>query len=143
MAAGDYLIVVHTDAAGTRGRGRRTGQPSLSLPLTVTLPPLPDLELVSVTAPASAHPGRPLSIQWTVRNAGTVTAPPAWVDRVYLSADGTLNGATLIGSVTRTASLPVGGQYDAGLNLEPARLGRRRLLRDRRRGRPERDVRSG
>src|SRR5262249_51539149 len=72
-----------------------------------------DLVVGSVNGPTAAQPGRPVTVSWAVDNVSTLTAGGPWVDRVYLSTTGSVTGATLLGSVTRTAALPGGGHYTA------------------------------
>ena len=57
----------------------------------------PDLTLTALTMPATGATGRPLAISHTVKNAGPAPAGPFTV-RFYLSGDGTLNGAVLLGA---------------------------------------------
>src|SRR5262249_28875480 len=45
-------------------------------------------------------------------NIGDAATSSSWVDRVYLSANGQLAGATLLASVTRPADLAPGAHYD-------------------------------
>jgi hypothetical protein len=47
-----------------------------------------------------------------VVNNGDSAAAAPWVDRIYLSPDGTLNGAVQLGEVFRGTSLTVGAHYD-------------------------------
>src|SRR5262249_30552075 len=45
-------------------------------------------------------------------NAGDAATSASWVDRVYLSTNGQLAGATLLASVTRPADLAPSDHYD-------------------------------
>ena len=54
-----------------------------------------------------------MTVEWTVTNTGPGAAQAPWVDLVYLSASGTLAGATLLASVTRASDLAPQGRYDA------------------------------
>ena len=118
---GDYLVVVITDAADSVGEVDELDNRA-SAPISVTAPPLPDLDLVMVTASATAHPGQPFTVQWTVSNHGQVSAGADWADRVYLSNDGTLSGATLLDTVPGPGVLEAGGQYDAELTVNAPSL---------------------
>ncbi len=64
-----------------------------------------DLVAVSVTGPTTARPGDAVSVSWTVRNDGDV-ASGSWVDRLYLSTNGQVAGATLLVSAPRTGLAP-------------------------------------
>ncbi|MBL8339550.1 MAG: pre-peptidase C-terminal domain-containing protein, partial [Rhodoferax sp.] len=66
-------------------------------PTTILLTPPPDLEVMRVTTGGSALAGNPFSVTWQVGNFGAeATRNNYWVDRVYLSLDGTLDGADIL-----------------------------------------------
>jgi hypothetical protein len=74
----------------------------------------PDLQVVSVTNPATGNAGQTVSVSWVVENRGASPAgPDAWVDRVYLNPSPTfdLNTALLLGSFTHNGSLAVNASY--------------------------------
>ena len=50
-----------------------------------------DLEVTSLTAPATAISQSNVPIDWTVKNSGDQTAPTDWFDHIYLSTDATLD----------------------------------------------------
>lgn len=53
----------------------------------------PDLQLESITVPASATQGQNITITWTVKNVGaTTTGPTSWKDRIRLSIANDLKG---------------------------------------------------
>ncbi|MBK9137279.1 MAG: Ig-like domain-containing protein [Verrucomicrobia bacterium] len=79
-----------------------------SVPLALDLPPLPDLAVTDLIAPASAAPGVPLALVWTVTNAGTAVATGPWTETVYLSGDTNLGSDMLLGSFTVTNVLTAG-----------------------------------
>jgi subtilase family serine protease len=80
-------------------------------PIAVSLAPAPDLMVSDVTAPAQAQPGQLVSLSWTVTNTGEAAARAPWTDRVYVSADGTLTGAVLLGEFTRSTGVEQGATY--------------------------------
>lgn len=85
-------------------------------------PPV-DLQVVSVTPAPSMQPGQAQTVSWEVRNAGTGQARQPWVDQVFLSRSGSLNGAIYLGSVTRTSNVAAQAHYTASLNFTvPASL---------------------
>ena len=115
VAAANYYIIVVADSSGSQGESNEGNNVMSSTAVTVTAP---DLEVVSVTAPATAAPGQTVTLSWTVRNAGTtVAAPGLWSDAVYLSSDATFNPAAdlLAGSFTvfEFSPLAPGGEYTA------------------------------
>jgi len=85
-------------------------------PIDVTLKPSPDLVVTAVTGPPDAQPGQTRPFSFTASNAGPGSAEAPWTDRVYLSPDGTLNGATSVKTITREVDLPGtdsgGGTYE-------------------------------
>ena len=90
-------------------------------PINVTRRPEPDLQVTAVTAPSSGQPGQPIVVQWTVTNvadgAHDGPAEGSWVDRVYLSTDGTLNNATVLAEVSREGPLPKGENYPESVEV--------------------------
>ena len=92
--------------------------------------PSSDLEMVSVSAPDTAHFGETIDIAWVVRNIGTDPAPEEWSDRIWLSADTVLNSGDVLlhtedagvsplpeqatYSRTRTVPLPLSPSLAAG-----------------------------
>lgn len=96
---GSYLIVVTTDINGTLNE-ESTADNKVTRPITLNIPPLPDLTVSNVQAPEQAFAGGPVNISWQVNNIGDAAAvddaeehghPWQWRDRVYLSRDQVLN----------------------------------------------------
>lgn len=82
------------------------------LPLEILLTQPVDLVAGIVSIPAGAVPGAPLSITYSVLNAGTLVALGGWTDAVYLSTDDVWDvGDALLGRVNRNADLGVGQFY--------------------------------
>src|SRR5262249_9562967 len=86
-------------------------------PIDVTRRPDPDLQVSSVTGPDSGQPGQTVSVTWTVTNAGPGLAHGPWIDKVFLSSDGTLTNAVLLRSVTHSVDLSSGSSYDASATV--------------------------
>ena len=51
------------------------------------------------------------TVTWTVDNIGDAAAAGTWVDRIYLTANGTLADAVLVASVTQNRNLAAGTGY--------------------------------
>ncbi|UUX95433.1 CARDB domain-containing protein [Aquabacterium sp. J223] len=86
--------------------------------ITVGLPPLPDLRVTDIVAPASAFTGAEVPLRWTVTNEGTAALTGSWTDSIYLSADGTIDGSDrFLGSFSIEASLAAGGSLERVQNL--------------------------
>ena len=63
----------------------------------IALTPPPDLEVLSVTAPVNGQAGHTVNVSWSVANYGSEpTRNNYWVDRVYLSADNTLDAGDIV-----------------------------------------------
>ena len=94
---------------------------------TVTARQYPDLRTSGVTVPPQASGGGELTVGWTVSNAGPVAASAdgGWVDRIVLSADGTLGNAddVVLGEVARPGALAANSSYAASATFAlPANL---------------------
>jgi len=105
-ASGDRYLVVAADAGGAVPEGyQETNNTAVSSkPIRVLSP---DLEAVSVAFSGNPVFGGSILVSWTVRNRGTAPATASWVDRVYLSPDGTLNNAIVLGTEASGASSPL------------------------------------
>jgi hypothetical protein len=67
---GNYTLFVVTDSKNNvyEQGGEENNQTAIALPITLTSPP--DLQVISVDAPAQGNTGQPLTLNWTVKNAG-------------------------------------------------------------------------
>jgi subtilisin family serine protease/subtilase family serine protease len=74
---------------------------------TLTLGPLPDLQVTAVTAPATAAVGRPLSLKATVRNTDLAAAAASTL-QFYLAAVGVLTGGERLLATRPTPALAAG-----------------------------------
>src|SRR5690606_9698104 len=109
--AGEYTLFVQVDSTGIVEESDGVQQTALSL-LTVhaNAPPV-DL-VATVTVPADARTGGPVTATWTVTNAATTTTvETSWVDRIYWSADDSFGGDLLLGTFTHTGALAAGASY--------------------------------
>ncbi len=77
----------------------------------------PDLATTAVTPEtASAAPGQPVTVNYTVTNTGGSTASGSWTDSVYLSVNGALDpNDVLLGRVVHTGDLAAGASYSGQL----------------------------
>jgi hypothetical protein len=110
----DVLNVVFEQAFENNNTGR-TGR--TFTPIAITEKPAPDLLVTVVSIPASAQPGQQVTVNWTVSNQGVGIAAAPWQDRVLFSVDGTVNGATLLATVSHTGNLAASAGYDASANV--------------------------
>ena len=110
LVARQYWIIVVTDANNQVAEpGAEANNTTAGLsPINVTLSPVPDLAAQEIVGPASASTGRPIMVNWTTRNSGLASASGPWKEQVYLSVDGTLTGAALLGTFEYNTSLAFG-----------------------------------
>ncbi len=125
-AAGEYWIIVFTDADDVIYEGADEGN-NVGISTGPIVVQTPDLVVENIDPPSPAYDGEPAQVEWTVRNVGDADAEPAWIDRVYLSADDALNGGdNLLGEYEWSFGLGAGMPYTrsetvtipAGLNGE-------------------------
>jgi hypothetical protein len=119
---GNYYFLVQADAynyvaeVGNEGDNWGSGGPT-----DITLTPPPDLQVTTVNAPNGAFSGQPMNLSWTVTNAGTGrTLETAWYDRVFMSADATLDADDrILGNFYHGGALNAGANYtgSATVNL--------------------------
>lgn len=116
-----YHLLVETDSNRVVLESDELNNFASSGEIEIALPPLPDLAVTDITAPAFALSNQPFEITWTISNEGGSTARGPWFESVSLVAEGSLqtslaldpfefNGEILPGhSVTRsrTIELPV------------------------------------
>jgi protocatechuate 3,4-dioxygenase beta subunit/subtilase family serine protease len=91
--SGDFYVIVVTDAGHQvyehAAENNNSGFRATST--HVNLSPPPDLQVSSVTLPASGIAGQGLPVSWTVANQGSgETVPSSWRDSLYLSEDDVL-----------------------------------------------------
>ena len=116
---GTYRFLMRIDSVGQVFEGAFEGNNTGSTlsPTQIRITPAPDLAVQSVQGPTEAVSGAQVGVTWTVSNEGEAQARAPWTDRIYLSADGTLNGATEIGSLMRTEHLEAGASYTRSMNV--------------------------
>ncbi|WP_295529412.1 CARDB domain-containing protein, partial [uncultured Pseudacidovorax sp.] len=115
---GNYRLLVVTDAEDTvveQGGGNNATAALAATTLTPT--PSPDLAVSAVRVADTAPVGSAVTVTWTLANTGEATASGPWVDRVYLSSDGSLNGAQLLGTLNHSTALAAGAQMDFSLDV--------------------------
>ena len=78
---GAYRLVVQADFGNAQTELDEANN-QVAVPFELTPPPLPDLVVNRVTAPAEARPGEPFELSWEVENRGTAPAAPPWQEGV-------------------------------------------------------------
>ena len=84
---GTYYILVSVDAFQQQPESSESNNVLASAALTLTIPQLPDLVVVDITAPIEALSGQAMQVSWTLKNQGTADATGTWNDYVHLSDD--------------------------------------------------------
>ncbi|MGC8990278.1 MAG: CARDB domain-containing protein, partial [Verrucomicrobiia bacterium] len=104
-APGQYFIVVSADHGDDVPESDELNN-LRSAPIVLSLPPMPDLAVVRVEAPATAQPGGPVALVYAVTNQGAFTAGPVWSETLYLSTNSTGAGLIELATLLFTNSLP-------------------------------------
>ncbi len=114
LAEGNYFVFVEVDGLGQVGEtgGENNNVTRAASGTNVLGAPVPDLVVRQITVPLVARLGDSISIGWTVKNTGGAAAGSPWIDKIYLSKDGGLTGATQLGTLSRDSALGVGEQYE-------------------------------
>ncbi|MEQ8785303.1 MAG: CARDB domain-containing protein [Pirellulaceae bacterium] len=108
LPAGDYYVLVRTDAADVQPELDETNNAGLDGPLALSHPPLPDLQVVSIDAPIEVFAGQQAPVSWTLGNLGDGEAAGTFSDRLYLSFDDQLGSDYFLGTFAFTGVIPAG-----------------------------------
>jgi hypothetical protein len=114
MSAGTYYLTALADAYNNVLELTKTNN-SMSVPITLSFPPLPSLAVSQIVAPAVVNPGKTVSLAWCVTNQGTAaTVSGGWSEAVYFSGQGGVNfnpaqPGSLLATFSFTNDLAVGG----------------------------------
>ena len=106
MNPGSYFIIAAADYANAQSESSEANN-LRSAPITLTLPPLPDSAVASVSAQANALPGQPIEFVWVVTNRGAATAAGTWYENVFVT--NTASGQQSLTMLVFSNSLPAGG----------------------------------
>jgi subtilase family serine protease len=105
---GSYWLIVQTDGGGTVGESDEANN-LRSVPLALTLPPLPDLGVGLVSSPASAVPGQTVMVTWAVTNLGPASVTNGvWQEALSLTNMETGGTPVLLSTFTFTNTLAAG-----------------------------------
>lgn len=104
----NLTLALKVDALNKLAESNEANNQTNSLPIAFTLPQLPDLAVVSITAPANALPGQTVPLAWVVTNRGNATAEAPWTERVFLSADASPGSDRLLATFTLNNPLAAG-----------------------------------
>jgi subtilase family serine protease len=134
FSAGTYYIRVYADDYGGSSHyqpeNNENNNVLYSAGITTVVPPLPDLTVSDVTAPAVMEANKSYTVSWTVHNQGGAYADGQygyWYDRVVLSTDQTFgNGDDVyLAEIYSYDDIAAGGQQtrSASVNIGSNRVG--------------------
>ncbi len=115
--SGPYYMFAVADTSSNVGEKDETNNEALdSQPVDLVLPPPTDLLVSSIDVPSAGTVGSPVTISWTVHNAGGADAQGSWNDSAYLSSDTKWDLADKkIGLVRHSGTVAGGADYTATL----------------------------
>ncbi|MCB9245788.1 MAG: right-handed parallel beta-helix repeat-containing protein [Flavobacteriales bacterium] len=117
--SGNFYLIVRTDTANRNvdvdlsSNSKAACKAGAAHRKVLRLTPPPDLKITSWTVPGTGTSGQNINIKYTVKNDGSgPTTAGAWVDKIYLSTDYTLDNSDYsLGSHTHAGDLTAGGSY--------------------------------
>ncbi|HEY9171068.1 MAG TPA: CARDB domain-containing protein, partial [Verrucomicrobiae bacterium] len=83
-APGTFWLVAFADYADVQAEAAEANN-LRSIPISLVLPPMPDLAVVSVTAPTNVLPNQAFDVSWTVTNLGSAPAAGVWSETLMVS----------------------------------------------------------
>ncbi len=117
---GTHYVLLRTNASGSLIETDGGNNVGASMPIELTRPDLPNLQVTAIEAPVTGAPGDTVDVQWTVTNTGTqAITGQSWGETIHLSSDGTIGNDLAFsafvvgddlepgGSVVRTRSIQV------------------------------------
>ncbi|NND71885.1 MAG: T9SS type A sorting domain-containing protein [Rhodothermales bacterium] len=110
--SGEYNILVVVDADSLEWDSNLSNNMA-SVPVSIELTSPSDLVVSSISAPADAVAGQPISVIWTVENLAIgETEKNLWYDAVYISSDRTVDSSDkLLGTRVRNTGLGSAASY--------------------------------
>jgi WD40 repeat protein/subtilase family serine protease len=91
---GRYYLIVEADSGRNLSEENESNNRSQAIAINIAVPPLPDLVVPQVVAPAQSYAGQSVRVRWRVENRGTRDIPAGergFYDALYLSTDTTLD----------------------------------------------------
>jgi subtilase family serine protease/methionine-rich copper-binding protein CopC/type 1 glutamine amidotransferase len=107
LGGGIYYILVKADSQNQQPENNENNNFN-SESLSISLPPLPDLVVSSISAPIEGFSGQTIQYSWTVTNQGTGPASGTWSDRVLLSDDTSVGNDVHLGDFSFTGTIAAG-----------------------------------
>ncbi|HVX09989.1 MAG TPA: CARDB domain-containing protein [Pirellulales bacterium] len=112
---GNYYIIVEADVQGSVFQSKPNDRIAVSAqPLNISLTPPIDLVAGTVTVPANAVPGEPMTVTYTVNNNSANANSGDWYDSLYLSTTTTWQLSNpLFDRVLHQGGVSANGHYSA------------------------------
>jgi WD40 repeat protein len=91
---GRYYLIVETDSGRSLREENESNNRSEAIAIDIAVPPLPDLVVPQVIAPAQSYAGQSVQVRWRVENRGGRDIPAGergFYDALYLSTDTSLD----------------------------------------------------
>lgn len=108
LDAGQYYVLIQVDSEQQQAEINEQNNLSISSPVTISLPPLPDLVVTNIEAPAEALSGQQIPIGWTLTNQGSASISGTWQDAVFLSDDELVGDDQYFGAFAFTGTIAPG-----------------------------------
>jgi hypothetical protein len=111
-----YYLLFEANAGQTQGVSN-PADAVMAVPITIVATDV-DLQVAagSVSAPATASIGAPLTVSWSVENAGTDSAAGPWQDYIYLSSKSSFDSSAVlvdqVSTPTKATPLAAGASYN-------------------------------
>ncbi|MCK4658828.1 MAG: hypothetical protein KAV82_04835, partial [Phycisphaerae bacterium] len=96
---GDYYVLVKADGNNAIEELDETNNLASFGPMTVELPPLPNLQILDISVPSSVAVGKTAHLEWTITNSGGESTDGSFLMTVYVSSDGQVGGDTALQNV--------------------------------------------
>lgn len=108
--SGTRYVVITTDASDQvfEDTGESNNTSIDDQPMIISLPPVPDLVVSSITAPANAQSGRSLVVQWQLTNQGAAPVSGPFSEAIFLSSDSTIGNDQFFGAYTFNGTIAPG-----------------------------------
>ena len=117
--AGDAYIIIRTDSTGSAYEhvNENNNITASDTPITFELPPLPDLIVSDISAPATALSNEIVTVTWTIHNDGDADFIGQFTDRIWISPDAAAGGDQSLGSFVFDGEIPAGGSVTRSANV--------------------------
>ncbi|MCK4658085.1 MAG: hypothetical protein KAV82_01060 [Phycisphaerae bacterium] len=121
--AGDYYVLVKADGNNAIDELDETNNVEVIGPITLGMPPLPDLEVLSVSGPATVTVSETAQIEWEISNLGAVPIDVSFLMTVFVSADNQVGNDTALLNVAFEGTLAPGESVPQSAEVTIPELG--------------------